>query len=252
MALPTSRTLFKNYCLRALGAPVIQINVADEQIEDRVDEALSLFFLYHMDAVERVFLSHTFTASDITNGYITLATPVMSVLNVYYPESGLSTNNWASGVWQYQSEVFADMGFTSTGRTIGLQDYVIRMSNLSLVSDVLGNYPRIQHVMHANRLYIDDNWAQFSEGSKILMECYIALDPETHESIWSDKWLLEYGTALIGRQWGSVLQKFASVELGAGLVLNGDNIYNQYNERVKELEEELDSRYTYPLDFFMA
>jgi len=252
MSIPTTRTEFKEYVLRALGAPVIEINVADEQVEDRVDEALLLFSLYHMDAVERVFLTYTLTANDMSNGYLTLSTPVISVINAYYPYGGFNTGNWASGIWQYQADVFADMGFTSTAKSTGLSDYVIRMSNLSLISDVLGNYPRIQHVMHANRLYIDDNWSQFSVGSVILLETYIALDPETHESVWNDKWLKSYATALVGRQWGANIQKFQSIEILGGLSLNGDAIYNQYNDMVKALEEELDNRYSLPIDFFLA
>ena len=252
MTLPTTREQYKSYCLRALGAPVIEINVADEQVEDRADEALSLFALYHMDAVERVFLSHTMTQTDLTNGYLTLASPVISVINLYTPSDGINSGNWASHIWQYQADVFADMGFTSTGRTVGLHDYVIRMSNLSMISDVLGNFPRIQHVMHANRLYIDDNWSQFVVGSVVLLECYIALDPETHDHVWQDKWLLEYGTALIGRQWGQNMSKFQSVELIGGLSLNGDAMYEKINSRVQELEEELDNKYSYPVDFYCA
>jgi hypothetical protein len=106
--------------------------------------------------------------------------------------------------------------------------------------------------MHSNKLFIEDNWEQFKVGDKLMLECYIALDPETYESVWSDKWLKDYATALIGRQWGANLQKFAGVELPGGITLNGDAIYQQYDAMVIKLEEELDSRYTYPIDFFMG
>jgi hypothetical protein len=251
MAIPTSRTTFIDYCLRSLGAPVIEINVADEQVSDRVDDSLELFSLFHMDASERVFMTHTFTAQDLANSYITLTPPILSVISVVFPGSGLASN-WASGVWQYQADVFADLGFSSGAYKSELSDYVIRMSSLGNLSQTLANLPRIQHVMHAGKLLIDDNWAQFKIGDVLMMECYIALDPETYESVWNDKWLKDYATALIGRQWGQNLQKYQGVELPGGITLNGDAIYTQYDTRIKELEEDLETRYSFPPDFFMG
>ena len=93
MATPTTRKEFTDYCLRRLGAPVVEINVDEMQIEDRVDDALAFYRDYHYDGSERTFLKHQVTAADKTNGYIAVPTTIMGVVNVFPIGAGLNTNN---------------------------------------------------------------------------------------------------------------------------------------------------------------
>lgn len=250
MSAPTTRLAFKDYCLRKLGHPVIEINVASDQIEDRIDSALQMFQLFHMDAVERVFVAHTVTATDLTNGYLTLETPVISVTRIIFG-AGLGSENFATDIWQYQYDVFYELGFSKSSTT-GMSDYYVRMSNLGLIEDIIANYPTVHHSMHGNKIFMDDDWSNVTEGSTIIYEAYMALDPLTYTSIWNDMWLKKYATALIGVQWGANLQKFQEVQLPGGIVLNGDAIYNQYHEEMIRLEEELRSTYEYPVDFMIG
>lgn len=252
MSIPTTRQTFIDYCLRKLGYPVIEINIAPDQLDDRVDEALQLFQLFHMDSVERVFIAHTVTQNDLDAGYLTLVDQVLSVTKAIFPGSGFGTANFATNIWQYQYDVFYELGFSSSGVSTGLSDYIVRMSNLRMIEGIIANHPTVHHSMHSNKLFIDDDWANINVDDIIMYEAYMAIDPDEHISVWNDIWLKDYATSLIGRQWASNLQKFQEVQLPGGITLNGDNLYTQFQDRITKLEEELDLKYSYPVDFFVG
>lgn len=251
MAIPTTRPTFITYCLQALGAPVLEINVAAEQIDDRVDQGIEYFHLFHMDAIDRMILMHTLTQDDIDNGWITIEEPVMSIVQVIWDNIGLTSGDMLSGSWQYQNSIYSQYGFKSTCTSTSLSDYAISKQHLSDLDYLLGNYPTIEYSMHSNRLHIYGEF-DYSVGDIIAYEAFVKLDADTYPNVWNDYWLKEYGTALIGRQWGANLQKFQQVELPGGITLNGDAIYDQYNERVKELETEMDDRWSLPPDFMVG
>lgn len=253
MSIPTTKAEFAEYCLRKLGKPVIEINVDATQIDDRIDEAVQLFQMFHMDAVERVFLGHVVTEDDVANGYLTLDAPVISVTKIVFSGSGFGSANFATNVWQFQYDAFYEMGFTSTGgASTSMSDYIMRMSHLKMVEGIIASYPTIHHSMHGNKIYIDDDWSKLPVGASVVYEAYIALDPSVYTSIWSDIWLTSYTVALIGRQWGENLSKFQEVQLPGGITLNGDAIYEKFDARLKELMEDLDTRWSYPPDFFVG
>ena len=93
MAQPTTKAEFKEWCLRKLGKPVIEINVDDDQVDDRIDEALSYYWDYHFDGTEKTFLKHVLTSTDITNKYITIAENIIGVVNIFDIGDSLSVNN---------------------------------------------------------------------------------------------------------------------------------------------------------------
>lgn len=249
MAIPNTRETFKSYILRSLGSPVIEINVADEQMEDRIDEAIQLYHLFHMDAVDRMILTHTIIQDDIDNKYIEIGEPVMSIINVIWNYGSFTGGDFASGLWQYQADMFNSLGFKSTcSNGSSLSGYAISMQHLANMESIMANKPTVQYSMHSNRLYIDDDWSKFSVGDSIAYEAYVKLDPSVYSDVWNDVWLKEYAIALAGIQWGRNLQKFQQVELPGGIVLNGDEIFNQYNDERIRLKEELELRYEYPPD----
>lgn len=251
MAIPTTRASYITYCLQALGSPVLEINVADEQIDDRVDQGIEYFHLFHMDAVDRMILMHTLTQDDIDNGWITIEEPVMSIVQVIWDHLGFVTGDKMSSSWQYANSMIGGLGFTASCSNVSLSDYAISKQNLSNMDYMLGNYPTIEYSMHSNRLHIYGEF-DYEVGDIIAYEAFVKLDANQYPNVWNDYWLKEYGTALIGRQWGVNLQKFQQVELPGGITLNGDAIYDQYNERVKELETEMDERWSYPADFMVG
>jgi hypothetical protein len=222
--------------------------VATEQTDDRVDEALQYYQLFHMDAVDRMLLTHTIIQDDIDNGYLTIIEPVMTVTKVIWTGTGITTGDFASDQWQYQANIFGSLGFKSCTNT-SLSDYAISMSHLSDVNYLLNNMPTVQYSSHSNRLYIDDDWSNRAVDEVIAYEAYVKLDPDTHNDVWNDVWLKDYGTALIGRQWGRNLQKFQQVELPGGIILNGDDIFNQYNDEIIRLKEEMELKFEFPPDF---
>lgn len=251
MAVPTTKEAFKEYCLRSLGKPVIEINVADTQTDDRIDEAIQYYQLFHMDAVDRMLMTHTITQDDLDNEYLTIPEPVMTVTRMIWGGAGITTGDFASDAWQFQANIFAGLGFSSgvCRSSTPLSDYAISMQNLSNASYLLNNYPTVQYSSHSNRLFIEDDWSRWSLGDTLAYEAYVIIDPTVHIDIWNDVWLKEYATALIGRQWGRNLQKFQQVELPGGIVLDGDGIFNQYNEEITKLKEEMELRYEFPPDF---
>ena len=162
MAAPNSKVTFLDYCLRSLGSPVIEINVAPSQTDDRIDEAIQLFQLFHMDAVDRMILTHTITQDDIDNQYLTIPEPVMTITKMIWGGSSITTGDFASDAWQFQADIFSGLGFSSSGScssSTPLADYAISMQNLSNASYLLNNYPTVQYSSHSNKLFIDDDWS---------------------------------------------------------------------------------------------
>lgn len=248
MAIPINKTQFGDYCLRSLGAGVVEINVSPEQIDDRIDEALEYFHMFHIDGLDRVFIPYTVTQTDIDNNFITITEPVLSIINVFSNVGGLTDTNWASGMWQYKYDVFSGLNFG--GGTAGIDSYILSMQYLNTLDVTIGVQPRFQYSPHSNKLYIDHDWTNFNAGDIIAYEAYIVIDPEEFPNVWNDYWLKKYATALIGEQWGKNLQKFENVELPGGITLNGTELQQQYSEKVTQLEEDLELKFVAPPDFF--
>jgi hypothetical protein len=251
MAIPVNKTEFGEYCLRKLGGGVVEINVTDAQVDDRIDEALEYFHMFHVDGLDRVFIPYTITQSDIDNKYITIQEPVLAIINVFSNVSGLTGTNWASGMWQYKYDIFSNINFGS-GKSYGIGDYILSMQYLNTMDVTVGVKPRFQYSPHSNKLYVDHDWSNYSVGDTIAYEAYIVIDPDEYPNVWNDIWLKKYAVALIGEQWGSNLQKFQNVELPGGITLNGDELRNQYAEEKVRLEEELEDKFVAPPDFFVG
>lgn len=247
MALPASREDLINYCLHNLGAPVIEINVAREQIEDRVDEAVQVFNTYHMDGSERFYLKHEITQDDMDNGYIEVDDAVLSVLKVFPYSAAFSTNNIFS--IRYQMAINDLFDFSS----IDLSYYEVAKQHINLLDDMLVGTPSIRFNVHTNRVYIDTNWiTQYGgPGTFLLFECFLALDGGEYSKVWNDEFLKRYTTALIKKQWGSNLKKMIGLSLMGGTSVNADAIYSEAVEEIEQLHEDLKNKYSYPPMFFM-
>lgn len=241
MAVPSTREEFKEYCLRKLGKPVINIDVADSQVEDRVDEALSLFHMHHYDGSEKVYLAHEITSSDKSNRYITLDDLWLDVVTVHGNGGSLIEG---TGVWsfkyQFAFEQLQNQAYFDT-REIYFREYYY-----SMISSVMDTQPRVRFKKHNDKLYIDGDWNNYVEGTYVFIEGYKKIDPETHTDIWGDRWLQNYATALIQKNWGDQLSKFEGVQLAGGTILNGSLIRDDALQNIDKLEEELEQRYSMP------
>ena len=246
MATPTSRQELIDYCLRQLGAPVLEINVDDDQVEDRVDEALQKFRDFHMEGQRRVYLPIQVSQTDIDNKYLTLTDEVVYVTRVLPITNSFAAVNMFSMKYQmYLNDFYA------LYKAESLQYYVQMKQYLSEVDALLNGVQPIQYQRHGNKLFIDTNWKdQMQAGQFIVAEAYVSLG-DTPE-MWNDSWLKKYTTALIKRQWGTNLSKFDGMQLPGGVTINASKIFEEANTDVEALEQALIDSYSLPADFMVG
>lgn len=233
MVKPTDKKSFKEYCLRKLGHPVIQINVSDEQIDDRVDEAISFWNDYHYNGSEHVYLKHQLTQIDIDNGYIEVPERLLGVTKIFDVNSSISTGTGMFNVnYQFVLNNIQDM----TGYSI--QNYYMTMQHLRFIQEWLVGWPMIRYNKHINKLYLDMTMSKLAPGNYIMIEAYDIIDPVLYADMWNDRWLQNYATVLIKEQWGSILSKFPNMQLIGGISFNGDQILASAVEERRLLEEQ--------------
>ena len=250
MAQPTTRQQLKDYALRRLGDPVIEINVDDAQVEDRVDDALQFFAEYHFDGVEKRYFKHAITQTDIDNEYIDMDQVDSSVISVtrVYNESENTVNLFDV---RYQIALNDFYGIrTGMGN---ISHYDITKRHLSLIQQILDPEKAVRFSRVTNQLRIDTDWSeQFTVGNYLVIEAYTKLDPNTYTEIYNDRLLKEYITSLIKRQWGMNMSKFQNITLPGGLSYNGAELFSQGQEEITKIEEEIQLKYELPPDFMVG
>ena len=245
MAQVTTREQLKDYCLRRLGSPVIEINVDEDQIEDRIDDAFQFYREYHYDAVEMVYLKHQFSEQDITNQYISVPDSVVGV-NRILPFSNKSDG---TNIFSIRYQILLNDLYSLMSTQI-IYYYQVKQE-LELINQILVGVKPVRFNRHMNRLYIDMDWTgDAAVGDWIIVECYRILDPETYRDVYNDMFLKRYCTALIKRQWGENLKKFNGVQLPGGVTINADQIYQDALTEITQIESEMQSRFELPVDFF--
>jgi len=251
MANPASRQQLIDYCLRQLGDPVIEINVDEDQLEDRVDEALQYYQEFHSDATLRTYLKHKITADDVSNQYITLNSNITYVSKMFPLQSTFNNGRNFFDI-KYQM-MLNDMA--SLIHFAGDLAYYEQMQQyLSLLDMKLNGQPQVQFSRKQNRLYIfgdfDDD--DINVDDYIIAEIYQIINPDDHTSIYNDMWLKEYTTSLIKRQWGQNLIKFEGMQLPGGVTLNGRQIYDDAVQEIDRLRESIRLEHEMPADFFVG
>ena len=276
MATINSRALLREYCFRALGAPVVEINIADEQVEDRLDDALRFFSEYHFDGVEKVYLKYQVTAADIANGYIEMKSTNRKSLGGGLADSDAITTpnevgaedvlieNLVTSVtrifpFTQQSVGMFDIRYQYalndlyTFGTIDMVQYDLTQSYLTMLRQYLSPDKSVRFSRVQNRLYIDMNWSQqVSVGGFLIIECYRILDPRIYPEIYEDRLLKRYAVALFKRQWGVNLSKYDGIKLPGDVVLRGKEIAQEAIVEIDALEKDIISKYELPADFIMG
>ena len=251
MANPTSRATLIDYCKRKLGDPVIEINVDEDQLEDRVDEALQYYQEYHSDATLRTYLKHQVTSTHKTNEYISLSSNIIFVSKLFPISSSFNSSfNFFDIKYQMMLNDIADLqNFAGD-----LAYYEQMQQYLSLLDVKLNGHPQVQFQRKQNRLYIFGDFADndIKEGEYIVAEVYEIVDPSAHTSVFNDMWMKEYTTALIKQQWGSNLLKFEGMQLPGGVVLNGRQIFDDATTDIDKLRETIRMEHEMPPDFFVG
>jgi hypothetical protein len=242
MAQPTTRSQFKEWCLRKLGKPVIEINVDDDQVEDRIDEALAYYWDYHFDGTEKMYYKHQITSQDITNKYITIPENIIGVVSIFDLSSSLSTG---SGMFNVQYQFVLNNLYELTN--FEFLHYYMAMEHIQFMEKLLVGSQPIRYNRNVNKLYIDTNWDRLQVGSYIIVEAYQIVDPAVYAEVWKDRWLQNYATAKIKYQWGSNLTKFSGMQLPGGVQFNGEKILGDAQEELTKMEQEMISSYSLPV-----
>ena len=246
MAKPNSRQTFIDYCLRSLGAPVIEINVDEDQLDDRVDEALQFYQYYHDDAIEKVFLKHEITQTDIDNGYITTNDLITDVVRILPLRDAVSSTDMFDIRYQMHLNDIYSLGFLGS-----LTDYVMGQQWLALLDLVIDSDDKhVNFEKHKNRLEVFMDWSEEVEvGDHLIVECYRIIDPDTFTDVYNDYFLKRYCTALIKKQWGQNLIKFEGMVMPGGVTFNGRQLYDDAVTELEQLVEEARLNWEKPIDF---
>ncbi len=274
MAQPASRTDLINYCKRQLGAPVLEINIADEQVDDLVDDALQYFHERHFDGVVQTFLKYKITQDDIDRGrgkgsnnpvgiVTTTATSTVGISSTFsfeensnflqippavlginkifrFDGSNTVTNNMFSVKYQlFLNDVYT---FSSTE----ILSYAMTKRYLEDIDFALGTEKHIRFNKRQDRLYLDFDWGAASKDDYLIIDCYRLIDPNDFTRVYNDSFLKKYLTALMKRQWGQNLIKFQGVKLPGGIELNGRQIYDDAEKDLEIIREQMSNTYELP------
>ena len=247
----TSLDDFKRYCLRRLGAPVLSIDVTDDQIQDRYEDAVSKYQNHHFDGTIHTFLKHQITQEDFDNKYITTPSNILGVTRmVPYNIGGTSSSDGAMFSVTYQY-LLNDMHHLWTTGSISYFEHT--MQHLTMMDQLLNGKPTYRFNKVQNRIYVDVLWEKrMMPGNWVLFEVLQTVDPEEYVEVFDDPWFKNYATALIKRQWGENLKKFSGIQMMGGTTLNGQQIWNEAVEEVNQLEQELMERWSEPAEAFFV
>ena len=273
MAQPSTRGELIDYCKRQLGAPVLEINVADEQIEDIIDDAVQFFQERHFDGVYQSYRKYAITQEDIDRGqamttgvglttttaeatiagtattfsyeensnYLQVPPEVIGVTKIFHFDgSNTITNNMFSVKYQLFLNDIYYWGTTE------LLSYAMVKTFLEDINFLLTTEKQIRFNKRQDRLYLDIDWGSVSVGDYLVIDCFTLLDPSSYTRVWNDSFLKPYATALIKRQWGQNMSKFQGVKLPGGIELNGIEMYEQAEKELERIRENMSNTYELP------
>ena len=236
MAKPTTRQEFKDYCLRALGAPVIEINVDDSQVEDRLDQAVQFFNDWSSLGMQRQYWKYQVTDQDISNKYINTdnldpnGPKIVNVTKVFQVGFNLQVNNIFNIRYQM---ALTDFYGLRTGN-MNMNYYVSTMQYIEMLQQLLDPEKQIRFNKYDNKLHIDMNWSDFQTGQYLLIEGFAVIDPAEYSEAWNDPLLKKYATALIKQQWGANLSKYEGIPLPGNITFNGARLYQEATEDINK------------------
>jgi len=263
MAQPSTRKELIEYCKRQLGSPVLEINVADEQIDDLVDDAVQLFQERHFDGTIQTYLKYEITQDDIDRGIAkkggvgiatTSATSTTGVSFDYFennnfiqiPDHVIGINkvfkfdgnyNISSNLFGIKYQLFLNDVYY--WNSIDILTYSMTKTYLEDLDFLLTPDKQIRYNRRQDRLYLDFDWTNVTVGQFLIIDCHRALDPTAFSGVWNDSFLKKYLTSLIKRQWGMNLIKFQGVKLPGGIEFNGRQIYDDAQREIDILVERM-------------
>ena len=249
MANPTSRQELIDYAKRRLGEPVIEINVSDTQVEDRVDDALQFYQEYHEDATMRIYLKHQVTQNDIDNKYLTLNDNILYVKRIFPLQDTVDSISLFDVKYQLHLNDIYDLSYI--GDLVHYEMVQQYISLLDLKLNGRSNFTRFNR--HMNQLHIDIDWSEeVAVDDYMIIECVRIVDPTVYTDVYNDMFLKQYVTALIKQQWGANLIKFEGMQLPGGVTLNGRQIFDDATAEIQQIREQMQANYELPVDFYVG
>ena len=280
MAQPSTRSELITYAKRQLGAPVLEINVADEQVEDLLDDAIQYFQERHFDGVYPTFLKYKITEDDIkrgrsrdgntdnvgittqtatstidgqsvsfsfneTSNYLQVPPDILGITKVFHFDG---SNRMSSGMFSLKYQLFLnDIYYYGSTE---LLSYAMTKTYLEDINFLLTTQKQIRFNKRQDRLYLDIDWSSITDGEFLVIDCFRTLDPNDYARVFNDSFLKRYFTALLKKQWGQNLIKFQGVKLPGGVELNGRQIYDDAINDIALIREQMSNTYELPpLDF---
>lgn len=241
MSIPTNRADFKEHCLRRLGKPVIEINVDDDQVEDRIDEALKYYWDYHFDGTEKIYYKHIVTSQNVTDQYITLPENIIGAVRIF----NIGDLITSASLFDVRYQIALNDLYQFYRQS--MVPYYMNLQHIQFLEQLLVGMQPIRYNRHRNILHVDMDWGRIDVGKYMIVEAYQIVDPNTYGDVWGDRWLTQYCTALIKRQWGVNLSKFTGIQLMGGISFNGEKIYNEAMREIDKLEAEMITSYSLPV-----
>ena len=278
MAHPSTRSEFKQYCLRQLGAPVLEINLAEEQSEDLIDDALQLFQERHFDGAAQTYLKYKVSQDDIDRGSatnqsgssntsgITTTSAESTIVGVAVTFNYYETSNYiqmdpavigVNKIFRYDGSQTTTSNMFSVKYQLFLNDvyswgamemltYAMTKTYLSDLDFLLNTEKQIRFNQRMDRLYLDVDWNQVTANDYFIIDCWRLVDPSDYARVWNDSFLKRYTTQLFKRQWGQNLIKFQGVKLPGGIELNGRQIYDDATKELERIGDQMMSTYELP------
>ena len=276
MAKPNSRGTLINYALRQLGAPVLEVNIDDDQIHDLVDDTIQYFNERHYNGIERTYLKYKITQDDLdrgrakgTDGVGIVTTTGISTSNVTVSSNFYETSNFISvpehvigihkifkfdtssisgGMFSIKYQLFLnDLYYFNS---VELLQYAMTKSYLEDIDFLLTTEKQIRFNQRQDRLYLDIDWGSQSKDTFIIIDCLRALDPDEFTQVYNDPFVKKYLVALMKKQWGQNLIKFRGTKLPGGIELNGREIYDEGVRELDAIKSVMSTEYELPpLDF---
>ena len=270
MAQPSSRAELKEYCLKQLGKPVLEINVDDDQIDNLIDDAIQYFHERHYDGIDRVFLKHKLTpatkttlsqsapvssqtiSSPTVGAGLTSLTYVEGVNYLPLPDSIIGVNNIlkinsssvSDGLFNIKYQIFLNDVYYYGA--LDLLNYAMVKRYLEDLDWLLNPETQIRFNKLNHKLYLDIDWSQVGQNEYVIIDCYRIVDPADAPKLYNDWWLKKYLTALIKKQWGQNMIKFQGVLLPGGVQLNGRQLYDDGVTEIEKMEQQLKNEYELP------
>jgi hypothetical protein len=247
MSIPTNREEFKTWCLRQLGFPVLDINVDDDQVDDAIDNALQYYQTFHFDAVERWYFKHQISDENKSNKFIPINENIIGVTRIFPVGSTNASVNMFD--LRYQLRLHELYDFTSTSYV----NYALTQQHIRTLDLLFSGETPIRFNRHSNKLYIDWDWQNdVQTGEYIIIEGYIILDPDTYVDVWNDRLLKKLATSYIKKQWGTNMKKFQGMQLPGGIMMNGQQIFNEAIQEIQDIEQEIRTSFEEPPQFVIG